>query len=165
MVGVVVVAALYFSREILVPIALAVLLSFVLAPLVKLLQGWRVPRAIAVICAVTAALAGSLSLAAMVMVEVDQLADDLPRYQSTLTDKLHHLRNSVARTGLLNAPSILKNLDRQLTAETPAAEPQLSKRRSRSRSVSLIRGPRKHLSPCCRPLPPRSPRRRSSSSS
>jgi predicted PurR-regulated permease PerM len=40
----IVVATLYFSREILVPIALAVLLSFVLAALVKRLQGWRLPR-------------------------------------------------------------------------------------------------------------------------
>ncbi len=43
--GVIVVAALYFGREVLVPIALAVLLSFVLAPLVRLLQGWLVPAA------------------------------------------------------------------------------------------------------------------------
>lgn len=38
MVGALVVAVLYFAREILVPIALAVLLSFVLAPLVRLSQ-------------------------------------------------------------------------------------------------------------------------------
>ena len=42
--AVVVVAALYFGREVLVPVALAVLLSFVLAPLVRLLQRWYVPR-------------------------------------------------------------------------------------------------------------------------
>jgi hypothetical protein len=46
--AVVVVAALYFGREVLVPIALAVLLSFVLAPLVRFLQGWYVPRIVAV---------------------------------------------------------------------------------------------------------------------
>jgi predicted PurR-regulated permease PerM len=44
----IIVAALYFARELLVPIALAVLLSFVLAPLVKLLQPARVPRPVAV---------------------------------------------------------------------------------------------------------------------
>src|SRR6202035_5132188 len=38
------VAALYFGREVLVPIALALLLSFVLAPLVRRLQSWRFPR-------------------------------------------------------------------------------------------------------------------------
>ena len=36
-----IVAALYFARDVLVPIALAVLLSFVLAPLVRRLQSWR----------------------------------------------------------------------------------------------------------------------------
>ena len=44
MVGAFVVAILYFAREILVPIALAVLLSFVLAPLVRMLQRLKVPR-------------------------------------------------------------------------------------------------------------------------
>jgi len=116
-VGVVVVAVLYFTREILVPIALAVLLSFVLAPLVRLLQRLRVPRSIAVMGAVTAALTVSLSLATMVMVEVNQLANDLPRYQSTLGDKIHNLRDAVGRAGLLNASSMLKNLDRELKSQ------------------------------------------------
>ena len=43
------IAALYFGREIFVPIALAILLSFVLAPLVGLLQRARVPRGFAVV--------------------------------------------------------------------------------------------------------------------
>jgi hypothetical protein len=42
--AVVVVVALYFGREVLVPIALAVLMSFVLAPPVRRLQDWYVPR-------------------------------------------------------------------------------------------------------------------------
>src|SRR6516164_3065892 len=46
--AVVVVSALYFGREVLVPIALAILLSFVLAPLVRLLQACYVPRVLAV---------------------------------------------------------------------------------------------------------------------
>ena len=49
LIGLVIVAALYLGREVLVPIALAVLLSFVLAPPVRLLQGWRVPRVVAVL--------------------------------------------------------------------------------------------------------------------
>ena len=43
-VGVVVVAGLYLGRDVLIPITLAVLLSFVLAPLADLLQRVRVPR-------------------------------------------------------------------------------------------------------------------------
>ena len=43
------IAALYFGREIFVPIALAILLSFVLGPPVGLLQRARVPRGLAVV--------------------------------------------------------------------------------------------------------------------
>src|SRR6476660_4542560 len=42
-----IIAALYVGREVFVPIALAILLSFVLAPLIRLLQHIHVPRAIA----------------------------------------------------------------------------------------------------------------------
>ena len=132
MVGVVVVAVLYFTREILVPIALAVLLSFVLAPLARFLQRLKIPRSLAVIGAVTAALAVALSLATMVMIEGNQLANDLPRYQSTLTDKIHNLRDAVGRAGLLNASSMLKKLDKELKSqgggEASLDNPSLSQR-------------------------------------
>jgi predicted PurR-regulated permease PerM len=49
LVAIVAVAALYFGREVLVPIALALLLSFVLAPLVSFLQRWYFPRVVAVL--------------------------------------------------------------------------------------------------------------------
>jgi predicted PurR-regulated permease PerM len=42
--AVVVIAAIYFAREVLVPISLAILLSFVLAPLVRLLRSWYAPE-------------------------------------------------------------------------------------------------------------------------
>eukprot|EP01035_Chromulina_nebulosa_P040809 gene40809-55161_t len=47
-----IVTGLYFGREILVPVALAVLFSFVLAPFVIRLQSWRVPRTVSVLVAV-----------------------------------------------------------------------------------------------------------------
>ena len=40
----IVVASLYLARAILMPFALAILLSFMLSPLVRRLQRWRVPR-------------------------------------------------------------------------------------------------------------------------
>jgi predicted PurR-regulated permease PerM len=118
----IVVAALYFTRDILVPIALAVLLSFLLAPLVRLLQRWRLPRSLAVMCAVLGALAVALSLATMVMMEVNQLVSDLPRYQATLGAKVHNLREAVGSVGLLkNASSMLKDLDKELSTKDEKA--------------------------------------------
>ena len=131
LVGAVVVAALYFAREILVPITLAVLLSFVLSPLVRALQRLNFPRAIAVLAAVGVATAIALSLATMVMIEVNQLANDLPRYQSTLGEKIHNLRDTIGRVGILkNASSLLKDLDKELKSpergSEEAAKPSLS---------------------------------------
>jgi predicted PurR-regulated permease PerM len=118
MVGAFVVAILYFAREILVPIALAVLLSFVLAPLVRILQRLKVPRTLAVMGAVGTAFLITFSLATMVMVEVNQLANDLPRYETTLSEKIRNLRDAVGRAGLLtNASNLLKDLDRELNAK------------------------------------------------
>jgi predicted PurR-regulated permease PerM len=120
----IVVAALYFTRDILVPIALAVLLSVLLAPLVRLLQRCRLPRWLAVMCTVTGALAVALSLATMVMVEVNQLVGELPRYQTTLATKVHNLRDAVGSAGLLrNASSMLKNLDRELSTKDDRVAP------------------------------------------
>jgi predicted PurR-regulated permease PerM len=138
----IIVAALYFTRDILVPIALAVLLSFLLAPLVRLLQRWRVPRSLAVMCAVLGALAVALSLATMVMIEVNQLVNDLPRYQATLASKVHNLREAVGSAGLLkNASSMLKDLDREFSAKddkgAPAPRETLSQDRARTSPIPV----------------------------
>jgi predicted PurR-regulated permease PerM len=118
---VVIVSALYFGREVLVPIALALLLSFALAPLVRLLQGWRVPRMFAVIFVVLIAFAAIFSLGALMVSQVNQLAGDLPRYQSTLREKIQSLRGAAAGTGTLErASEVLQNLSLELDKPTPS---------------------------------------------
>ena len=117
----IIIAGLFFTREILVPIALAVLLSFVLSPLVKALQRVGLPRTLSVIFAVMAAMIVVLSLAAMVVFQVNRLSADLPRYQATLNDKVHAVREEMGSAGLLlNASGLLKNIGKEL--DTPANE-------------------------------------------
>src|SRR5215218_3941389 len=112
---VVVIAALYLAREVLVPIALALLLSFVLAPLVRILRYWYVPRWLGVIVAVIVGFAIIFGLGALMVSQVNQLATDLPRYQSTLSDKIQSLRGAAAGTGTLErASEVLKNLGKEL---------------------------------------------------
>ena len=55
-VGVVIIAALYFGKDVLLPVTLAVMLSFVLSPLVQVLRRLRIPRAAAVVFSVGLAL-------------------------------------------------------------------------------------------------------------
>ena len=100
-VGVVVVAALYFGREVLVPIALAVLLSFILSPLVRLLQRAYFPRVVAVIAVGLIAFAAIFGLGTLMISQVNELARDLPRYQTTLGEKIDNLRGAAAGTSTL----------------------------------------------------------------
>jgi predicted PurR-regulated permease PerM len=115
MFAVVMVACLYFGREVLVPIALAVLMSFVLAPPVRVLQGWHVPRIIAVIIVAFVAFAAIFSLGGLMVSQVNQLASDLPRYQSTLGEKIQSLRGATAGEGTLKrASQVLQDLNSEL---------------------------------------------------
>ncbi len=125
---VVIIATLYFARELLVPVALAILLSFMLTPLVRLFQRIRIPRPVAVLLAVIAALAVSISLSAMVVLQVNQLVTDLPRYQTTLEQKVHVLRDTLGSRGILKGASdVLKDLSKELeTDNSPAAVPPSS---------------------------------------
>jgi predicted PurR-regulated permease PerM len=91
-VGVVIIAALYFARDVLVPITLAVLLSFVLAPFVRLLRWVRLPRAPAALIAIVLALAVILSLGGVIGAQVASLAQDLPRYETTIRQKVEAVR-------------------------------------------------------------------------
>jgi len=120
-----VVAALYFAREVLVPIALALLLSFVLAPVVRFLRIWYAPRVLAVVVAVIVAFAVIFGLGALMVAQVTQLATDLPGYQSTLRDKIQSLRGATAGTGTLErASEVLQELGKELdkpSQRNPAA--------------------------------------------
>jgi len=119
--GVVIVAALYLGREVLVPIALALLLSFVLAPLVRQLQRWRFPRVLAVLIVGLVAFSTIFSLGALMVAQVTQLAGDLPGYQSTLREKIRSLRGAAGGTGTLErASEVLQDLGKEI--DRPAAE-------------------------------------------
>jgi predicted PurR-regulated permease PerM len=112
---VVIVACVYIGRDVLVPMALAILMSFVLAPPVDFLQRWHVPRSLAVIGVVLLAFAGVFSLGGLMISQVNQLANDLPGYQSTLREKIQSLRGVAAGTGTLErASEVLQNLSHEI---------------------------------------------------
>src|SRR5690242_13329846 len=91
-VGVVIVAGLYLGRTVLIPIPLAVLLSFLLAPLVNLLRWAHVPRIPAALLSVVVALVIILSLAGLIGTQVAQLAAEMPRYTTTIQTKVQTLQ-------------------------------------------------------------------------
>lgn len=109
------ISMLYFGRDIFVPVALAILLSFVLAPLVGLLQRIRVPRGLAVVTVVILAFSLIFAVGSLLATQLTQLAGDLPRYQSTISEKIQSFRDTKAGRGTLErASDMLKDLGKEL---------------------------------------------------
>ena len=92
-VGVVLIAALYFGREVFIPLVLAVLLSFVLAPVVNLLRRIKLGRVLSVIVAVLLALAVIGGIGTLIGTQVAGLAGNLPQYQATVQKKFASLQD------------------------------------------------------------------------
>ena len=83
----IVVAGVYLGRDLLVPMVLAVLLAFVLAPLVRLLRRARLGVA-SVLLAVLLAFGIIGGIGAVVGNQAANLASQLPKYQATIQDKV-----------------------------------------------------------------------------
>ncbi len=116
LIGVIVVAIMYFARDVLVPLALAGILSFILAVPVRALQRLRLPRPLAVVVVVAVAFAAIFGLGRILARQVEDLASDLPKYQATIQEKIQGLRGlqkSGAET-LERAQVVLRRLDREL---------------------------------------------------
>jgi predicted PurR-regulated permease PerM len=125
--AVIIVSMLYFGRDIFVPVALAILLSFVLAPLVGILQRIYVPRGLAVVSVVLLAFSLIFAMGSLLATQLTQLAGDLPRYQSTISEKIQSFRDTKAGSSTLErASDMLKDLSKELDRPKDAASARTS---------------------------------------
>jgi len=101
MIAAILITTLYVGREVLVPLALATLLSFVLTPPLLFLRRLGIPKVLGVATLVSATFLIIFSLGWLISSEAAQFAVDLPRYQSTLAAKISRITKSAT-----NAPAI-----------------------------------------------------------
>jgi predicted PurR-regulated permease PerM len=118
--GVVVIAALSVAREVLIPITLAVLLSFVLMPLVAMLRRIHVPNVLAVLLAVVIGLSVIGALVGVIGMQLAGLAEDIPGYAATIESKVQSVRDET----LGRLTQVTDRLSRALPAsEAPPRPP------------------------------------------
>jgi|HubBroStandDraft_6_1064221.scaffolds.fasta_scaffold42593_1 predicted PurR-regulated permease PerM len=112
-VTVVVITTLYLAKTVILPLALALLLSFVLAPLVTGLERIRLPRivAIPIVILVAGAVLGFVGWTALV--QLVEVTDALPAYTTNIHDKLQALHRS-RTTSFTRAQRELDSLSKQL---------------------------------------------------
>jgi predicted PurR-regulated permease PerM len=91
--AVLVVAILYWAQEVLVPIAIAVLLTFVLNPVVTALERLRLGRVPAVAISVVMAFSILLGVGWVVARQIAGLANELPQYRRNIREKVADLRS------------------------------------------------------------------------
>jgi predicted PurR-regulated permease PerM len=96
------VAILYLAKEVLLPLAIAVLLTFALAPIVSFLRKLKLPRIIAVLGAVAFAFVVLSLFSLIVATQVSQVAQDIPKYQSNIVEKIRALKETGAEDGLIS---------------------------------------------------------------
>jgi predicted PurR-regulated permease PerM len=91
--AVLVIAILYWAQELLVPIAIAVLLTFVLNPVVSALESLRLGRVIAVTISVAFAFSILLGVSWVIARQLAGLANELPQYRINIRKKIADLRD------------------------------------------------------------------------
>jgi predicted PurR-regulated permease PerM len=135
------IAVLYFARTILIPLAFAVTLTFILSPVVALLERLRIGRAasVAVTVLVTMAVAGCVGW--IIVGQLVDVAEDLPRYRQNINAKMEALR--IPTEGPLGlAANSLKEIGNELSSlGAPSAAPRLPERNRKQRTAPSTPAP------------------------
>jgi predicted PurR-regulated permease PerM len=112
-----VVAAMYFAKEILIPLAIAVLLTFVLAPPMRLLRNLGLGRIPAVTVVVLGAFLLIFGIGTFLGQQVTDLAKQLPQYQYVIQSKIQSLSAATSGGILDRLSGLLDRLNRQLSTK------------------------------------------------
>ncbi len=121
-IAMVVIFGLYVGRNVLLPLALAALLGFLLDPAVSRLKRWGLPRLLSVVLVVMVAVGGVGAGALYVGSQATVLSAELPTYQNTIRQKLRNLKD------YFKGPSVFDGAFKVFnTVETEIALPESGK--------------------------------------
>ena len=110
-------AVLYLAKEVLIPLALAILFSFLLAPAVRRLERWlwRIPATLSVVFVVFS-LIGAIGVIAGK--QAVSLGAKLPEYRENIVKKIHALRQP-SESDLAKAAGAIKDLQQEASPDRP----------------------------------------------
>lgn len=131
---IVAVAILYFARDLLIPFGLALLFAFLLSPIVKRLESWRVPRVMAAMLAFAAAFGIFVSLGWVVTNQLVQIVSELPRYSDNVHRKVVALQGESG--GVNKLMGTVEALGKEISAATGDQTPKPIPRNPMARDAS-----------------------------
>jgi predicted PurR-regulated permease PerM len=121
--GITVVGTLFVAREILIPICLAVLISFVLAPLTQMLRRRGLPQSFAVVAVVALTFGTIIGIGALGASQISQLSEKLPQFQENIRSKIRAFKISTSgSSAVARATTVIEDLGKEISGR-PTAEP------------------------------------------
>lgn len=117
----IIIATLYVGSEVIQPLALAALLSFVLAPVIRGFSKIGLGKTFSVILAVVLALGVLTGLSVLMAKQVTSLAEEIPKYEQNLRDKIQAIKSYTVTSGAVQkASDTLEDLKEELQKQKPA---------------------------------------------
>ncbi len=124
------VGILYWAREVLIPIALAILLTFILSPIVTVLRRRGLGRAPAVLVTVVLTFVLMAAFTTVIVVEFQHLANELPTHRQNIRKKTLELRSASKGGAIEKVQNTIQEVIEDVEKETP--------RKSRSNAVPVV---------------------------
>jgi len=140
-----VLALLYFAREVLIPITLAMMLGFLVTPLINSLRRIGLGHTASVWTAVAALVLALSAIAVMIGSQVIRIGESMPRYEETMRGKLATLdRMTLGRLGIVTEP-VRRLVDRMSEEGDNPAEGQADAAATRPLQVEVHQPPLRPL--------------------
>ncbi|AXK73487.1 AI-2E family transporter [Lysobacter sp. TY2-98] len=133
-----VLAFLYWAKVIVIPVALAILFTFLLTPPAHYLERRGVSRVVSSVLMTVLALALAIGAGVAVTRQIGSLLDAYPRYEPNVTAKIEQLR-ARGRTGLLDKLQVVtERISVQLDRRGPAPMTQAEREVARAQPVRIV---------------------------
>jgi predicted PurR-regulated permease PerM len=116
---VLVVVVLRLAADVLIPVALATLLAFLLSPMVVWFTRRGVPKILAISATVTVVFALLGGLGWVVITQAVNLAERLPDYEENIRAKIERVRNPQTPEALSRTTAMVEKLQKEMEAPTP----------------------------------------------
>jgi predicted PurR-regulated permease PerM/methylmalonyl-CoA mutase cobalamin-binding subunit len=121
-------ACIYWGQAVLIPVALAVLITFLLTPPVAALQRRGVPRVVSVVAVFLLALGVVAGVGTVLTMEVMSLGEELPRYRDNIREKIADIRSVGKDSGIKRAKETVERAateaESQVERVAPKTEPK-----------------------------------------
>jgi predicted PurR-regulated permease PerM/methylmalonyl-CoA mutase cobalamin-binding subunit len=133
---VVVIVGLYFGRQVLIPLALAVVLSFLLTPVVCLLEKCRLGRVPSVLVVLVLSFILAASVGWIVSGQLMNIVDEFPSYKSNIQGKIEGLHIPHG-SGLKDASNTVIDLSNELSSASASAADKKTGKAGNGRPIAV----------------------------